>query len=356
VGKGWSILFGATMFACGALFVVAPFVGWWMPEGVSTHAWDVDKLFYIILFITGFFFILTEALLVVFMYQYAGRPKGEHTFGHHAFEEKVFWTSWFKQAFRPVSALLHDQHRVELAWTLVPALILLYIAFAQISTWADHKYKSRMPVYEDKPGDNAQKTSYNAPGTPVQIEVSARQFEWRVRYPGYQRMKEWLENRSNPENSKDFRLFAANPHQDDVHLVNEVHVWKNNPVLVQLKTIDVLHSFNLPHMRVKQDAIPGKTIPVWFTPIKANTKYHDKTQRWLDGYNAKTGKFYSETKGSEEALFVWELACAELCGWGHYRMIGRVYVHETREDFMEWLKQASQAEHGRPTNQKIAAR
>ena len=65
MGKWWSVLFAVVMLACGGLFFVAPFVGWWLPEGVSTHAWDVDMLFYIILGITGlFFFRYTERHMV----------------------------------------------------------------------------------------------------------------------------------------------------------------------------------------------------------------------------------------------------------------------------------------------------
>src|SRR6516165_5943865 len=77
VNKLWAIVFGAVNLACGMLFVVAPFVGWWLPEGQSTHAKAVDDLFYIILYITGFFFFLTEAIMVVFMLLYvsAGTPK-----------------------------------------------------------------------------------------------------------------------------------------------------------------------------------------------------------------------------------------------------------------------------------------
>src|ERR1700722_13106220 len=78
VAKFWSLLFGVTMAACGGLFVAAPFIdGWWLQEGVSSHYWHIDKLFYIILFITGFFFILTEAILACFMYRYGSQPDGK---------------------------------------------------------------------------------------------------------------------------------------------------------------------------------------------------------------------------------------------------------------------------------------
>lgn len=325
MGKGWSILFAVVMFACGAIWVASPLLGCWLQPPQSTHAPDIDRLYYIILAITGFFFILTEALLVVFMWKYAAkRGDHPHTFGHHADEKKVFWTTFFKRIFRPVSAVLHNQHRVELAWTLVPAAILLYIAFAQVGTWADAKYKSRMP----------------APGAPeeakfpVQADISARQFEWRIRYPRYDTWQGWKGDDKAPKS------WVKTPHSDDVHVVNELHAIKGRPVLVHVHTLDVIHSFNLPHMRVKQDTLPGKIIPVWFTPTESNTVKTQKNGRphWQDGGG-------HDDKGQPKDVHkVWEIACAELCGWGHYRMIGKVFVHETAEDFGAWLKEAEKAQ------------
>jgi cytochrome c oxidase subunit 2 len=330
------------MAVCFGLWVASPFVGWALPPGVSTHARDIDTLYYIILGITGFFFVLTETLLVVFMWNYAGRPGGQHVFGHHAEEKKVFWTTFFKRLFRPVSAFLHNQHRVELAWTLVPAAILLYIAFAQVSTWAEAKYKSRMPA----PG--VQHKVNNPEGSvPVQVFLSARQFEWRFRYPSLANWKQW---QAGTQEAKDgwkawerlaFKLRVPGQ-QDDVHVVNELHVIKGRPVVVYVSTLDVLHSFNVPVMRVKQDTLPGKVIPVWFTPTKSNTVKvpgANGQPRWVDGGG------HDDKGAPNDRHLVWEIACAELCGWGHYRMVGRVYVHDTPEDFAVWLAVAEAENH-----------
>jgi cytochrome c oxidase subunit 2 len=292
--------------------VIAPFMGWWLPKNVSSYGHKVDNLFYLILAITGFFFVLTEALLVYFMYTYAGRPgRGEHVFGHHYAERKVFWTSFFKSIARPVTAVIHNEHRLEQAWTFIPAAILLFIAFAQIGTWEEIKYQSRML----EPGEH-----------PQYIEVSARQFEWRVRYPSASTMG-LLTDPKAAEN------FSNSPQIDDIHVVNEVHTWKDQKVMVFLKTRDVIHSFYFPNLRLKQDALPGKTIPVWFRAVESNTVRQG--DRWVDGdgIDETTGKPKDPTK-------VWELACAELCGWGHYKMVGKLYVHETQADFLEWLKSA----------------
>lgn len=334
MGKWWSALFGVVMLACLGMFMVAPFVpSWWLPEGVSTHAERVDALFYIILYVTGFFFVLTEALLVYFMFKYAGQP-GTAPRAQPAAETGLY-------------ALLHrwfpDAHRVEVAWTIVPALILLFIAFAQVPTWLEIKDRSRRPAIGGEK-------------TPIQCHVSARQFEWRVRYPSSQRLRNWQTFTTDEKTIADFKSFGSFdgatprfPHLDDVPFVNEVHTWKGQTLLVQLNTIDVLHSFNIPHMRVKQDALPGRTIPVWFTPTKANTRYNEETKRWEDGFNFATR--------APDRNHRWEIACAELCGWGHHRMIGRVYVHDTKDDFYRWLEHVEQGQ-SPPTKQqqKVAAR
>jgi cytochrome c oxidase subunit 2 len=314
VAKWWSVLFAVMMAACAALFFVAPFVGWWLPPGVSTHAWDIDFLFYVILAITGFFFVLTEALLVIFMWKYAARtePRPEAEPG------PTFWET----VFAPFKKWIPDEHRLEMAWTIVPAVILLYIAFAQIGTWAEAKYKSRMPGPDAKePGQQK----------PVHIDVSARQFEWRMRYPN---VATWKKIKDSPALFEDW---VKKPHFDDLHVVNELHIIKDRPVIVTLTTRDVIHSFNVPHMRVKQDVLPGKVLKTWFTATQSNTKKvvaqkrGQQEMRWLDGGGHEPGT-------PEYRQLVWEIPCAELCGWGHSRMIGKVFVHADVDDFEAWLQ------------------
>lgn len=312
MGKWWSILFGVTMTACGLLFVVAPFVGWWLPGGYSTHFWSIDRLFYVIYYVTAFFFVLTEAILCVFMYKYCGSQK--------SIEKPAGSPGFFAKTLAPVTRYLNDPHKVEIAWTIVPAIILLYIAFAQVSAWATAKYQSRMPQF----ATNAESF------TPLQVDVTAFQWDWRIRYPSSERLIGWVNNKGDRDAERDFQSFARVPHKDDVLVMKDLHVWKGNPVVVQLSTRDVIHSFNLPHMRVKQDALPGKVIPTWFTPTKSNTIFDKDSGRWVDGHNPDTGK--------RDKAFVWDLACAELCGERHAYMVGRLYVHETQEDFLAWLK------------------
>jgi cytochrome c oxidase subunit II len=326
--KFWSIVFGVTMAACLVGFAISPWMGWWMPDPVTPSGVEIDRLFYVILWITTFFFILTEVILVSFMWQY-GSQEGKRP---------VMQTAEVVGFLKPLSNLLHNQHRVELAWTIVPAAILLYIAFAQVNTWANAKYESRKNAQQDTAKE----------GGALQIAVSARQFEWRMRYPSVERFKKWVD-KANWEGSKnpikaDFDSFGRVPQADDVFVVNELHIWQNHQVVVHLSTRDVIHSFNLPNFRVKQDALPGKLIPVWFrthkpdpdrpTTITHNTKWDETKQRYVDGISPHDGK--------HDMNYVYDIACAELCGWGHYRMIGRVYVHKDDKDFLEWLVKAEQ--------------
>ena len=219
--------------------------------------------------------------------------------------------------------------------TFVPSVILLYIAFAQVNTWANVKYQARMRSQETPDAANA-----------LQIGVSARQFEWRMRYPSVERFGKWLKDKN--ANKPDFESFGKIPQADDVYVVNELHIWQDHQVMVHLSTRDVIHSFNLPNFRVKQDALPGKTIPVWFKtlpPAKiktVNCRWDADKKRYVDGINPDTGK--------DDPTFIYDLPCAELCGWGHYRMIGRVYIHENQNDFTKWLIRAEEHHRQRDGN------
>lgn len=312
--KAWSFLFGIVMALCFGLFLVAPAVGWWLPEAGSSHASEIDGLFYMILAITGFFFVLTEALLIIFMYRYAEGEAGDGARG-----PSVYW-----KFVQPLAKVLDTSSKVEMAWTLVPAVILLFLAFTQVNTWAAVKYKSRLEKIYEESGDNL----------PVHVDMSARQFEWRFRYPHPDTYRAF---KNNPAKAK---KWLTTPNFDDIKLPNELHVVLNRHCVVNVHTKDVLHSFNIPHMRIKQDTLPGKEIPVWFKPIVSNvTKVKDektgKVIGWLDGGGR------DENGKPVNPKMVWDIACAELCGWGHYRMVGKLYVHETEEDFLAWLEDAA---------------
>lgn len=286
--KFWSILFAFVIFLCVALFAIAPAVGWWLPPNVASFGGKVDGLFYLILWITAFFFVLTEGILIYNMWKFAAGP------GRRA----IF---------------LHGNHKLEVMWTVVPAAILILIALLQIGTWEDIKYQSRMP----KPDKDTQ-----------QIEVTARQWEWRLRYPSVEQIEKWSTGEGNPQ------VFGSAADVDDVHAVNEVHVYQKAKVLIHLRTRDVIHSFFLPTFRLKQDALPGKVISVWFEATDYNTERQG--DRWVSQKDK-----------------IWDLACAEFCGTRHSMMRGRLFVHKDKADFLAWLRHAQAEDHQKePTLKK----
>jgi cytochrome c oxidase subunit 2 len=240
VQKWWSVFFGVVLAATFGIWLVAPAAGWWLPPNVASYGGEVDFLFYLILGMTGFFFVLTEVILVWCMWRYAYEPG-----------RKVLYT--------------HGNHKLEMLWTAVPAALLLFIAFSQVRAWERVKYQSRMP-----PPD-------------MTVQVTARQWEWRIRHP-YETSRFNYTADTDPTQAQIMqraaRQWADAAEYDDIQLVNELHTWQGANVKIYLKTLDILHSFYLPNLRLKQDALPGKVIPMWFRATAANTVRAGPTE-WL---------------------------------------------------------------------------
>jgi cytochrome c oxidase subunit 2 len=154
------------------------------------------------------------------------------------------------------------------------------------------------------------------PNEALMVQVTGEQFAWNVHYAGpdgvFGRTDiKLLDLQSNP-----LGLDREDPAaKDDVTTVNQLYLPVNKPVVVRLRSKDVIHSFGVPEFRVKQDAIPGLTIPIWFVP------------------NVTTAEMRAK-KGNPE--FQYEIACAQLCGLGHARMRGFVTV-QTADEFQKWM-------------------
>jgi cytochrome c oxidase subunit II len=148
------------------------------------------------------------------------------------------------------------------------------------------------------------------------VQLTGEQFAWNVHYAGPDGVfgrtdLKLLDLQSNP-----LGLDRSDPAaKDDVTTLNQLYLPVNKPIIVRLRSKDVIHSFGVPEFRVKQDAIPGLTIPIWFTPTVTTAEMRTRT-------------------GNPE--FQYEIACAQLCGLGHYRMRGFVTV-QTAEEFQKWM-------------------
>lgn len=153
------------------------------------------------------------------------------------------------------------------------------------------------------------------------VQLTGEQFAWNVRYAGpdgvFGRTDiSLIDVQDNP-----LGLDRSDPaSKDDITTLNQLYLPANKPVIVKLRSKDVIHSFNVPEFRVKQDAIPGLTIPVWFIPDVTTAEMRQRT-------------------GNAE--FQYEIACAQLCGLGHFRMRGFVTV-VTQDEFQKWIDEKVQ--------------
>ena len=257
VGKLWSLFFMFSAVIAVALCWFAPDWNWWFPgdgKAHSTLGGKIDDLFHLILIIVAVTFIGTQAALGYVLWRGATiKP-----------EEKALFS--------------HGSHSLEVIWTIVPSAVLLFIALYQLDVWAQFRIKGAI------------RDSHGKMVRPEPVaELTARQFEWRIRYPA----------KGKP--------LQPQPQPDDIYSVNELHVPSGRPVEVTLRTDDVQHAFFVPELRIKQDAVASLKIPVWFDALE-NREY--------------------------------EMLCAELCGWGHYKMKAKV-VARSDEDFDAWKEQAS---------------
>ena len=148
------------------------------------------------------------------------------------------------------------------------------------------------------------------------VQVTAEQFAWNIHYAGPDGVfgrtdLKLIDLQSNP-----LGLDRNDPAaKDDVTTLNQLYLPANRPIIVKLRSKDVIHSFGVPEFRVKQDAVPGLTIPIWFVP------------------NVTTADMRSRLGKPE---FQYEIACAQLCGLGHARMRGFVTV-QAPDEFQKWL-------------------
>jgi cytochrome c oxidase subunit II len=230
------------------------------PAQASTHAAEVDHMtilvhwLMLVLFIGwGFFF-----LFVLFRFRKGANPKASYTGAHGKFAKST-----------------------EVAVAVIEIGLLVFYA---IPAWA-----TRVKAFP-------------AESQAVVVRVVAEQFAWNVQYPGpdgkFGRTDIKLVSADNP-----LGLDRSDPNaKDDITTINQLNLPVDRPVLVHLSSKDVIHSFGLYEMRVKQDAIPGMTIPVWFIPNRVGE---------------------------------YEIACSQLCGLGHFRMRGFITI-QSAADYQKW--------------------
>lgn len=232
-----------------------------LPPQASTHAGDIDQMIslthwlMLVMFVGwGLYFVYA-----LFRFRKGGNPKASYEGAHGKFAKGT-----------------------EIAVVIAEMVLLLIFA---IPAWA-----TRVAQF---PAENEA----------VVVRVITEQFAWNIHYPGpdgkFGRTDIQLISADNPI-GLDRRDADA---KDDVTTINQLNLPVDRPILVQLSSKDVIHSFAIYEMRVKQDVVPGLRIPVWFIPNRIGQ---------------------------------YEISCSQLCGLGHYRMRGFVTV-QTAADFQKWM-------------------
>lgn len=262
-----------------------------LPKAASIHGMETDKLYKEAMIMITVVFFLTHIALFWYPFRY------NESRGHKAY-------------FYP------HNNKLEMVWTLIPALVLTSMVVTGMRVWFD--------IFDVEKRDTKNMMT---------VEVTAKQFQWTVRYSGKDgQFGERIIDKEHisPENELGVNWKDKNSHDD--FFADKIYLVKNKPVLMKLGALDVIHSFYLPHFRVKMDCVPGLPTQFYFVPTMTTKEMQAylKDQPWWQKVNPETGKQRWET-------FKYELACAELCGRSHYGMQKEVVVVE-QDEYNEWLK------------------
>lgn len=247
-----------------------------LPGSASEHGVDIDLLILITTAITGFAFVIIQIFLTYYVYRFRSRPGS-------------------KALYYP------DNHKLEMLWTVIPAIGLAGMIIPGLKYWDNYSY----PVHDDQT---------------VHLEVVAEQFRWSIHYPGADKKL----------GKGDFRQISAeNPigldsldtGAPDDFMADTLVIPVGRQVHVRLRSKDVLHGFYLPHFRTNIYCIPGMPTEVTFKPLLTTEEARQQYGR---------------------ADFDYELACTQICGPSHYNM-RRVVRVLTSEQYEAWYNAKSQA-------------
>ncbi|MGH9673988.1 MAG: cytochrome c oxidase subunit II [Bryobacteraceae bacterium] len=250
-----------------AVVIVVVFAAklWWFPPAISEHGRSYDDQFFITMVVTGVIFLLAQVALgyVIFRFRDRGR-RANYTEGNN---------------------------KLEVLWTSAAAILFIGAVLISTSLWADVHFTP---------------TSANA----LKIELMAKQFSWSFRYPGADGKFGRLDIKQiNDAGGNPFGIDEKDPAGKDDITSSAIRVPAGRPILLAMRSRDVIHNFFVRELRVKQDIVPGMEIPLRFT---------------------------AETPGA------YEVACSELCGLGHHQMRSTLEVMPP-DEFDKWLQAQAQA-------------
>jgi cytochrome c oxidase subunit 2 len=240
-------------------------------EAASIQGEKIDTMLYITFGITGAVFFLTQILLFWFSFKYQHSEK--------------------RQAF-----YFPHNNNLEVIWTVVPAIALTVLVGFGLLYWF--------------------RITGEAPKDALVVEITGKQFEWIMRYPGKDNIfgKKFYQNISDENNNVLGLIWDDPATHDDIVVSRDMYIVVGRPVKLIINSRDVVHDVGLAEFRMKMDAVPGTPTTMWFTP-----------------------KFTSEEmkKRNGNPNFEYEISCDQICGKGHFTMRGVVHV-VTPDEFLFW--------------------
>ena len=286
---------GKAMLVFGFLFIVFFFwqVSRWndnsLPGAASVHGLKIDALWDYNMYLIIFIFVITNAVLFYFAYKYAGKKGVKATF------------------------LAHD-NRLEMAWTIAPAVVLAGIIIFGLKYWNEITDRSTDP-------------------NKVTIELYAKQFDWSARYAGKDKTLGSTDYRQiDGGNSVGLDTLDATGY-DDIIVKNEFHIPVNREIEFKMRSRDVIHSAYMPHFRAQMNCVPGMVTEFKFTPNKTTAEMRKDPYviQLMAGINQARA-----LKGEEAVEFDYILLCNKICGASHYNMQMTIIV-ESEKDYNNWL-------------------
>lgn len=243
------------------------------PPVASIHGHAMERMFWTTMTVIGIAFVITQALLFIYSYKY------QHKEGRRAY-------------------FFAHNNTIEVIWTIIPAIVMASLIFAGWKAWT--------------------RITGPAPKDSVVVELMGKQFNWLVRYPGRD-LKLGVVNYRLIDASNDFGFDLSDKAALDDFTSTEIHVPKGHPVLIKIRSRDVLHAVYMPHFRVQMYAVPGMPTRFWFTPTMTT-----------DEMRAHLGN----------PKFNYELACNQICGKSHFAMKATLIVDEP-DDYQAWYAKQS---------------
>jgi cytochrome c oxidase subunit II len=238
---------------------------WWFPPPISQHGQAYDAQFNVTLWVTGVIFFLAQVALGYVIIKF--RDKGG------------------------TAKYSHGNNVLEAVWTSATALLFIGLVLAGTRIWAAVHFAE-------------------APADALRIEVMSKQFAWAFRYAGPDgKFGRTDLKQINDQGGNPFGIDEKDPAGKDDITSASIKVPVGKPILLILRSRDVIHNFFVRELRLKQDIVPGMEIPFHF---------------------------------QADQIGVYEVPCSELCGLGHHQMRTTLEVMSP-ENFEKWKQEQAAA-------------